>query len=286
MIASALALLAAVLLGLSSILAKKGLKDFDILSGLIVSLSVNFVIFWVLAVPYVSPIYFESTAVLFFILSGLLGSALGRYFKYLGFDRVGVSLSRPIVNSQPFFATIIAIAILRERLTLPAGIGTSIIILGIALISQSGEKTRKWKKRWLLFPLFSASCFGTATVIDKIGLNIFPSPILGATISVSAALSACMLFFVLLGRAKDTSVNRRGLSLFCGAGICEGGAILCMYYALSLGTVILVSPLINTSPLFALFFSHLFLKDAEKVTRKIVIAAVLIVIGATIITFY
>ena len=278
--------MAAILWALSSILEKKGLKDLDSLSGVLITLSVNFVIFWTVSVLFFSPIHFESSAVLLFILSGLLGAAFGRHFKFLGFDRVGVSFSRTIVASQPFFATTLAIAILGETLTFPVGIGTFLIFFGVAVLSQSGEKTRRWKRRWLLFPLFSAACYGAAAVVDKIGLNIFPSPVLGATVSISASFSVYASFFILSGKIRANSVNKRNFFLFCGAGVCTSAAIFCVYYALSLGAVIHVVPLKNTSPLFTLFFSHLFLRDVEKVTRKTVIAAILIVTGATITTCF
>jgi len=61
---------------------------------------------------------------------------------------------------------------------------------------------------------------------------------------------------------------------------------LCTYYALRYGDVSTVTPLMNTQPLFIFFLAHIFLRELEKVTYKLVAGALIIVTGVSLITIF
>jgi len=54
--------------------------------------------------------------------------------------------------------------------------------------------------------------------------------------------------------------------------------------ALSLGEVSVVTPLAGTAPLFVLPFTSLFLKGVEKLTWRVVVGSILIVLGVFLLT--
>ena len=62
-------------------------------------------------------------------------------------------------------------------------------------------------------------------------------------------------------------------------------AMASLYYAPSLGEVIVVIPVPSIGPFFALTLSAIFLRDIEQVTLKIVLGACLIVIGV-VLSYY
>ena len=62
------------------------------------------------------------------------------------------------------------------------------------------------------------------------------------------------------------------------------GAQFCNFLSLKLGDVSIVVPLMGTSPLFAIFFSALFLRQLETVTPRVVTGALLMVAGVISIT--
>ena len=63
-------------------------------------------------------------------------------------------------------------------------------------------------------------------------------------------------------------------------------ALLAFFTAFSLeaGRVAVVDSLAATAPLFTAIFSAVLLRDVERVTRGVVFGAVLVVIGAVLIT--
>jgi len=70
---------------------------------------------------------------------------------------------------------------------------------------------------------------------------------------------------------------------FVLSGLIGSFNLVALFFALSLGKVVVVSPLINTAPLFVLLFSHVFLKGIEKITPFLVIGAIAIVAGSALV---
>jgi len=68
------------------------------------------------------------------------------------------------------------------------------------------------------------------------------------------------------------------------AGVMENLGVLLVLVALSLGQVSVVTPLNGTAPLFVLALAYLFLKDVERLSGRIVLGTVLIVLGVFLLT--
>lgn len=74
-------------------------------------------------------------------------------------------------------------------------------------------------------------------------------------------------------------LNKEALRYFLVASIISSIAFLLYFLSLSQGLLVRVQPIAATNPLFALLFSHIFLKDVEKVNFQIVVGAALIFMG-------
>jgi drug/metabolite transporter (DMT)-like permease len=83
---------------------------------------------------------------------------------------------------------------------------------------------------------------------------------------------------------KSIILKRNDALYLCGAGIFLTGGWLVLFYALSIGDAVVVTPLSSLHPLVVLGLSYFFLKDVEKITKKIVLGAVLSVFGVVLIT--
>jgi uncharacterized membrane protein len=68
------------------------------------------------------------------------------------------------------------------------------------------------------------------------------------------------------------------------AGLGENVGVLFVLFALSLGPVSVVTPLNGTAPLFVLVLAFLFLKDVERLTGRLVLGTVCIVLGVFLLT--
>ena len=155
------------------------------------------------------------------------------------------------------------------------------IVAGLMLLTVRAplEKAPGWK---LLLPVSGALLRGVAQTLTKIGLVLWPNPF-GAAL-VGYATSAAIMW------GTDAAVSRRhgrritgtGVLWFMAVGALNGGAVLLMYYALNIGSVSVVSPIVATYPLFTMLFSALFLKT-ETFTPKAVAGVMLAVCGVAVI---
>ncbi|MBI2359128.1 MAG: EamA family transporter, partial [Deltaproteobacteria bacterium] len=70
---------------------------------------------------------------------------------------------------------------------------------------------------------------------------------------------------------------------FFAAGMMNTAAVLSGFYALSLGKVVIVEPLVGTNPVLSLLLSAIFLKDLEVVTPRVIVGALCTVLGTVLV---
>lgn len=286
--AALLAITASFFYALGMVVARIGLRHMDTFSGGLISMGCSLAGALLLFFIFLPIHAITITTVVCFALAGIIGPCLGRLLLYLGINRVGSSIAAPLYSIKPLFSAMAAVAILGERISLGIGAGTLIMVIGVAIISSEeagGEGEKKWSRKDLVFPLMAGAAYGLSHVFRKIGLNINNEPILGLAIQNIAAVSF-PLIYVSLRKETDRGSwkDKRGWSLFGLAGILSVGGQICLFYALSIGEVVIVSPLSAISPLFVLLLAAIFLRKLEAVTWKILWGAILIVIGTAFLT--
>lgn len=78
---------------------------------------------------------------------------------------------------------------------------------------------------------------------------------------------------------------RQAIGPFLLAGIFETLGILLVILALSVGQVVVVSPIVATSPLWILLGTWLFLQGIERLTLRTVVGAIAVVAGTIAISW-
>ncbi len=253
----------------------------NLVSGLALSITISL---------FVVPIdQFFSRAVYYFSAAGIISLFIARYFLYTGIDRVGSPIASALYQTKPLFAAIAAVLVLDERFTLPIAAGMTLMMLGTAAISleqSGGQVEKKWSKKDLIFPITAGAWIGVSQLIRKMGLNITPQPVMGVTVQNGAAL----ILFSIYGWAtphgqKIGFLDKRAWVIFSISGVASMGAQMCLFGALQLGHVVIVSPIVALEPFFVLLLAGFFLKKVERVTCKIVLGSILIVAGAIVLVW-
>jgi uncharacterized membrane protein len=278
-----LALLAALISAVATILIQKGLRGGgDTYTGFWINLVVGTIGLWSAVLLMGHPARPTAQAIAFFVLAGLIGTVGGRLLRFMAIEKVGASISAALNNLHPLVAAAVAIPMLGERLTVPTLAGTVVIVSGAALLSAGGRRIgyRPWQ---LALPLLSAMCFGVVAILRKLGLS-GTGAVLGSAMNVTTAFVAFTAILLAFGR-RDAMVGRgRPLAYFVAAGVAENLAVFITVVALGAGRVTVVAPLTATSPVFVLLLSTLFLRGVEKLTWRIVLGTILIVAGVYLIT--
>jgi len=168
---------------------------------------------------------------------------------------------------------------LEEKLTFLIFIGTLSLVLGVFVLSWERQKTGKLSD--VTYPLLAAMLFGMAGVTRKMGLSIANFPVLGASIGAITSLIVYIPYFTFL--RGEISLKRDALWLLFIGGLFGSMARIFIFYSYSLGEVVRVEPLINSTPAFTVAFALIFLKKEERITLRIITGAFLIIMGVILV---
>lgn len=266
------------------ILLKKGMAHSNAITAIVISLTVNVLVFWsvVLVVLPIDQVFHP--ALLIFVLVGLIQPGGTRFLSYLSVERVGVALTAPLRATTPLFSSLLAIIILGEQLTVSVALGTALVVGGIIVISL-GEMSSGYRLNLYVFlPILSAFLAGSTQIFRKIGLAQIPLPLLGAAVTTGTSFIVITLSLLISRKSSKLAFNRTSLLYFTLAGFAITMGVASVYMSLYLSDVVVVAPLSSLSPLFSLILSAIFLREVEVITIRVVIAACLIVAGVVMIT--
>ena len=263
-------------------LIQRGLRRSNFYAGFWLNVAVGAVGLWAAVLLFVPRDQYNWHAAPYFIASGVVGTAAGRLFRVAAIEKVGASVSAAILNLAPLISTILAIALLGERITLAILTGTLVVVAGTILLSMSGRHVG-FHPRDLIYPFVSAMCFGVVAILRKLGLGL-AGPLFDSAINITAALIASTTFVLAAGKLPAIRYDRRSFLYFAGGGAFENTGVFLLIFALGLGEVSVVVPLAGTSPLFVLLLAYCFPSGIERLSWRLITGAVLIVLGVFLLT--
>lgn len=282
------AILSAVFSGLTSILAKCGIKktDSDLATALRTIVVLIFSWIMVLVVGSQHTITeIEPKAFIFLILSGLAtGASWICYFKALSVGDINKVV--PIDKSSTVLTVLLAIICFGETSNLVMKlIATAILAVGIFLmVEKKIREEKQGSKTWMLYAVLAAVFAALTSILAKMGISGVESN-LGTAIRTGVVL--IMAWVIVLARGKQAqlkSIDKKEL-LFIGlSGIATGASWLCYYYAIQNGEVSVVVPIDKLSIIVTVIFSYFVFK--EKLSKKAFAGLCLMVAGTLLMVFF
>lgn len=250
-------------------------------------------------VPGISILYYPDYGLtviswISFVLAGIVGSIFGMVLLYASIERIGASRATPIVASQALIATVLGIVFLDESLALMHGIGIVVIVLGVAVIAwETSEKSEDELSRRgllvsLLLPLGAALAFGLEPILANFGFTAgTPAPV-GLAIKTAAAWVGFVLYLWWRDRVPtQLDIRETNTHWLVLAGLGYTLFLVGYYVGLEIAPVNIVMPIIITNTLFVVALSALFMPQRlERVTRRLVVASVIVIIGAILVTAF
>lgn len=288
----AFAIVTAITWGFVPILIKRGLSvGGSALQATVSIVFVDTVLFWAVLVATAGGaalVGIDVRTAVIFLGGGAVGTAVGRLASFVGVRRVGASVNTAGLNTRPLFATIIALIWLGEPVgSLVAG-GIVILTAGLVVLALSkGGDITGWRPWELIFPIGGALAFAFGNVVRRFGLTTTEATTVQAiAINESGALVALTGFVLATGRWDIFTASRRSHAYFAVTGGLVALGLFTLFEAFDRGPVAIVDPLVGTSTLVTTVLAYFLLGDLERVTRGIVAGAVLVVVGATLITLF
>ena len=282
------AVLSAIFAGLTSILAKCGIKktDSDLATALrtIVVLAFSWIMVFIVG-SYSTISQIGMTSLAFLVLSGLAtGASWMFYFKALSVGEINKVV--PIDKSSTVLTVLLAIICFGETSNLVIKlIATVILAAGILMMVEKKHVEKKNERRtWVLYAILSAVFAALTSILAKIGISGVESN-LGTAIRTAVVLVMAWIIVFSRGKHKQIrSIEKKELMFIGLSGVATGASWLCYYYAIQNGIVSVVVPIDKLSIIVTVAFSYVVFK--EKLPKKAFWGLCLMVAGTLLMAFF
>lgn len=276
----------AMLAGLTSVLAKCGIKKTDSTVATAIRTIVVLIFSWLMVFVVGSQETISAIGgrtLLFLVLSGLAtGASWLCYFKALQLGDVNKVV--PIDKSSTVLTILLAAIFLQEGVSLTKGIGVVLIAVGTFLMiekKQSGGESKS--AAWLWYALGSAVFASLTAILGKVGISGVESNLGTAIRTGVVLLMSWVMVFVTGKQGALKAIPKNELFFICLSGLATGGSWLCYYKALQDGPASVVVPIDKLSILVTVLFSYLVFR--EKLTKKSALGLAGIVAGTLLMLF-
>ena len=282
------AILSAVFAGLTSILAKCGIKktDSDLATALrtvVVLLFSWIMVFIVGSQNTLTKI--DPTSLLFLVLSGLsTGASWICYFKALSMGDINKVV--PIDKSSTILTVLLAIICFGETSNLVIKLAATVILaIGIFfMVEKKRSEAKAEGSLWMIYAVLSAVFAALTSIFAKTGISGVESN-LGTAIRTAVVL--VLAWGIVFGRGKHKglkTLDKKELIFIALSGVATGASWLCYYYAIGHGLVSVVVPIDKMSILITVAFSYFIFK--EKLSLKAFWGLILMVFATLLMAFF
>ena len=226
-------------------------------------------------------------AIAWFAGAGVFTAFIGRVFFYAAIERVGAMRSSTTKRLIPFFAVILGVGVLGERLT--AGMVAGVVLIGASfgVLLKSGARRdgagtpRARLRAGYAYGATSALGYATGYLLRKMGLADAHDALLGAAVG---CLSGVLLF---LGTALVKDDYARAVratfaqpsAILLGAGVLSTFGQVMYFAALNESPMSRVALVTSIEVFITFFLGALFLRRREAITPALLLAAALGVAG-------
>lgn len=265
-----MAVLSALFAGLTSILAKCGIKKTDSDVATAVRTVVVLLFSWVMVFlvdSYGQITGIEPKSLFFLVMSGLsTGTSWICYFKALSMGDVNKVV--PIDKSSTVLTVLLAIICFGETEHLLVKLCcTAVLAIGIFLMVEKKQTEKKdVNRKWMFYAILSALFAALTSILAKVGIAGVESN-LGTALRTGVVLLMAWAVVFMKGKQKQVrEIDRKELFYISLSGLATGASWLCYYYAIQNGIVSVVVPIDKMSILVTILFS--FFVFHEKLSKK------------------
>lgn len=271
----------ALLAGLTSILAKCGIRKTDSNAATAIRTIIVLIFSLIMVLvegSYKTIPYIDTKARIFLILSGIAtGISWLCYFRALQLGDINKVV--PIDKSSTVLTIILALIFLGEGITWIKLTAIAAISAGIYLMisRQDQNANRSKSKAWLIYAVLSAIFASLTSILAKIGIENVESNLGTAIRTCVVLIMAWIIVFVSGKQHTVKDIPKKELIFICLSGIATGASWLCYYKALRDGYASVVVPIDKLSIVVTISFSYLIFK--EKLSKKALFGLILIIAG-------
>lgn len=249
--------------GITSILAKIGIKKTDSNVATAVRTIVVLVFSWIMVLIVGSGTQIgniSTKTLVFLVLSGLAtGASWLCYFRAL--QKGDINKVVPIDKSSTVLTILLALIFLGEGLSPVKIVSVVLIAVGTLMMIDRKASTEadrdKDSRGWLIYAVLSAVFASVTAILGKVGIEDIDSN-LGTAIRTTVVLLMAWFMVLVTGKCSEVKkIEGRELLFIILSGIATGASWLCYYRALKEGPASVVVPIDKLSILVTIVFSRI-----------------------------
>lgn len=265
--------------GITSILAKCGIKKTDSTVATALRTIVVLIFSWLMVFVAGSQSrigLIDGRSWVFLILSGIsTGASWLCYFKALQTGDINKVV--PVDKSSVVLTILLAFIFLHEEINLPKAVGIVLIGAGTFLMIEKKDvpvKQQESGSRWFFYAAGSAVFASLTSILGKVGISGVESN-LGTAIRTGVVLLMAWLMVFVTGKQHTlTEISPKELGFIALSGLATGASWLCYYRALQEGPASVVVPIDKLSILVTVLFSYIVFKERLSKKSRIGLAAI------------
>ncbi len=281
-----LAVCSAVFAGITSILAKCGIRKTDSNTATAIRTFVVYFAAWAIAAftGAVNGIGALTAAEWCFIAGSGLATAVSWLCYYRAIALGDVSRVAPVDKMGTVIAIIACAVVFREGFSVWRGVGLVLITSGTLLMVVTGKNTDAASKKWLIYAILSAVFAAAVSVLAKLGMQNVESNLATALRTCVVLVAATVIAACGKNRTPLREIGGKEYLFLVLSGLATAASWLCYFAALKFGVASTVIAIDKLSILVTVVFSAIFLHEKTSVRGWIGLA--LLVAGTLMLVFF
>jgi drug/metabolite transporter (DMT)-like permease len=268
-------------LGAVNITMRRGLaRVADVAAGAAVINTFAFVL--VAAAAVVAGSDFDAGELWPFLLLGIFVPGSSQLVVVHAVRAAGASRAGILFGMAPLFSALIAIVAFGEPFRWPLAAGTLLVVAGGIALAWEGERPVDYRAYGAVLAVSVAIAFGLR---DNVARTVSEDVTANALAQVTALMlgAALVLLANVLRRPSALPRLRAAFAPFASSAVLTALGQASLFEALGRARVTVVAPLAGTGVVWTVLLSALFLGRSELVGRRLVVVALLVVAGGTLV---
>jgi drug/metabolite transporter (DMT)-like permease len=267
--------------GALNITMRRGLARVpDVDAGSAVIATVGFVL--VAATALATGSDFDAGELWPFLLLGAFVPGLSQLLVVHAVQAAGASRAGILFGMAPLFSALFAIVAFGEPLRWPLAAGTLLVVAGGIALAWERERPIDYRAYGAGLAVTVAAAFGLR---DNVARTVSEDVAADALAQSTALMlgASIVLLANLLRRPSALPRLRAAFMPFASSGLVTALAQATLFEALDRARVTVVAPLTGTGVLWTVVFAAIYLGRSELVGRRLVMVALLVVAGSTLV---
>jgi len=215
-----------------------------------------------------------------FLLAGIVAPGCSQVLFAYAVRDAGAARASVAVGMAPLVSVAIAFTLLGEPVKPLLLLGAFAIVLGGVVLATESGRPAHVRVLGLLFALVTMILFATRdSLIRRLSIDTD----IDAAVAAAATLGSGTVVILLSLLVTRRPVTLRPIAAVAPTGITYGLSYVLLFEAFYRGRVSVVSPLVATESLWTVILAFAFMRGHEHVTRRLVLGALLVVVGGVLI---